>query len=611
VTTGFLRELKRRRVLHTASLYVVGAWIALQVVEVLSGAGLPPSTMRSLLVILSFGFPLALVIGWFFDISKEGIVKTGPLIEGERLPALKFIDHVLLVGLVLVVAIDAYILSFPSPEETPLVVSSAGQQRTIAVLGFEDLEGDDPIGDVFANELRSSLTRIAGLRVLGPETSKLLAMAGEAKFDSAKELLVTALVLGEVLLEGGRIQVNARVVGVPAGNEIWSSSVEAPVGDAIELQQGLLKQLIGAFAPNLDPDPVQGPRVKADECSSVYDLYLRGKQLSLRRGSEGEMRGRGVELLREAVAIDDQCSLAWEALAVEAVDWSLPGFVKAGAAARRALELNDTLPEAWAVLAEIAEEEERWTDAEEYFLRALYADPTNAHVNSMYGETLLARGRVSDGLRYALEAYRYEPAGITVNFRVALAANMANNAELALKHAVIFGDLMGRPNHSWVLGLQSEAYLLQGKTDRALEAIVKTGDEILDWFPDCIRARENPDMAPGLVDAARETLAKTRSGLIDKKQQREWNGQVMSCGIWLNELDLVFEVLLDDGPLAVHENGVPTEVIFINMFHPDGRALRQDSRFRGLVVDSGLLDYWRQWGWSDYCEADGDSFRCD
>ena len=44
-----LREIKRRRVLHTLSLYVVGCWVALQVVEVLSEAGLPPQTMRYVL----------------------------------------------------------------------------------------------------------------------------------------------------------------------------------------------------------------------------------------------------------------------------------------------------------------------------------------------------------------------------------------------------------------------------------------------------------------------------------------------------------------------------------------------------------------------------------
>ena len=41
-----LREIKRRKVLHTLSLYIVGCWVALQVVEVLSEAGLPPQTMR-------------------------------------------------------------------------------------------------------------------------------------------------------------------------------------------------------------------------------------------------------------------------------------------------------------------------------------------------------------------------------------------------------------------------------------------------------------------------------------------------------------------------------------------------------------------------------------
>ena len=78
---NFLRELKRRRVLNTAFLYVTGGWVALQVVKVLSEARLPPTTMRNLLILLSFGFPLVLIIDWFFDISKEGIVRTGPLKE--------------------------------------------------------------------------------------------------------------------------------------------------------------------------------------------------------------------------------------------------------------------------------------------------------------------------------------------------------------------------------------------------------------------------------------------------------------------------------------------------------------------------------------------------
>jgi len=46
-------------------------------------------------------------------------------------------------------------------------------------------------------------------------------------------------------------------------------------------------------------------------------------------------------------------------------------------------------------------------------------------------------------------------------------------------------------------------------------------------------------------------------------------------------------------------------------FLPDAAALRQTEYFRNLVVDSGLLDYWHEWGFSDYCRPDGDSFLCD
>ena len=83
-----LRELKRRKVLHTLSLYIVGCWVALQVIEVLSDAGLPPATMRFVLFAMSFGFPVVLLIAWFYDVSAAGISRTPPAQPGEALPKL-------------------------------------------------------------------------------------------------------------------------------------------------------------------------------------------------------------------------------------------------------------------------------------------------------------------------------------------------------------------------------------------------------------------------------------------------------------------------------------------------------------------------------------------
>ena len=190
--TDFLRELKRRRVLHTVSLYVVGAWVALQVVEVLSGAGLPPSTMRNLLVILSFGFPIALVAGWFFDISKNGITKTRPLPEGEQLPELGFIDHVLLIGLVLVVAIDGYILSFPSPENAQLLKQmfsevddpEVREQILFALTQMPGAVDGDWLVSIFANENEEDEVREMALFMAG-QTGSVDARVLSQMYDSA------------------------------------------------------------------------------------------------------------------------------------------------------------------------------------------------------------------------------------------------------------------------------------------------------------------------------------------------------------------------------------------------------------------------------------------
>jgi len=609
----FLRELKRRRVLHTASIYVVGAWVALQVVEVLSEAGLPPGTMRHLLTLLILAFPAVLVAGWYFDISREGVTRTQPLADGEQLPPLNFIDHLLLLGLLAVVSLGAWILSVPPPlDESLAPVTQSGQQRIVAILDFDDTNasGEDGIGESLAGDLRSSLTRIAGLKVLGPETSRALGLAGDNRLSMARELMVTALLLGEVMLDGNRLSIRTRLVSVPGGDELWSRSADRPVAEAADLQNGLVREIVAAVAPGLDPNPAQARYAEAGTCSTVYDVYLRGKQLSqARRVTQAELYQRGMELLREAVRLDDQCALAWEAIAVGEVNWTVPGFAKAGAAARRALEINDALPEAWTVLAEIAEEEERWNESEEFFLRALYADPTNVHANYMYSEALLARGRAKDALHYALEAYRYEPASAEVNWRVSLAAIYAVEPDINIKHSNIAAEVAGNWHPFWLDSL-AVAWLQKGDTRQALETWARMEDRVTDWFPDCVRAREDSTLISRILPALRATLDDYMAGRLSWGEAFWAGGDILRCATWLDRPDLVFE-LFDARGVPPFEEGAPTEVRFINMFIPEAVSLRQDPRFRAMVIESGLLEYWKKWGWADLCEPDGDSFRCD
>lgn len=597
------RELKRRKVLHTLSLYVVGCWVALQVVEVLSDAGLPPMTMRYLLVAMSIGFPVVLLIAWFFDVSASGITRTPAAEPGTQLPELNLGDHALMAGLIAVVALNLYVLSSPMPAAD--AEGTAPEQRTLVVLAFDDIgtaQGDEPVGEAIADELRQDLTRVAGLKVLGPETSRLIQSAGNKWQAVAAELGVTSVLAGGLNLSDGKLSIKSRLVALPAGNIIWQEDHDGDLRHGAELQRSIVRAVIDAILPAASASTTHSSRIEADECGNGYELYLRGKQLRFSRNWD-----RGLELLQEAVRVAPECAVAWEELASASLMlWRKTDLARAGAAARRALELNESMPKAWTVLAEIAEEERRWGEAEELLLRALYVDPTSAFANMQYAEALLARGRVREAKHYALEAYRYEPASYGVNWKICLVAIYLQDTETLLKHATIYRELRGdRPHNGWYE--LSEAYRLLGDVERALSYLDEGGDFVPDWYRQCVRASLDPQLVAGLVPTVREALGKYLEIAPDKRWSREvmWRGGfLMQCAIWFGEPDIAIDIF------EAHIEG-PTEAQFFMFFRADAGVLRQTGHFRNKVVESGLLDYWREWGWSDYCRPDGDSFICD
>src|SRR5690606_31922162 len=84
----FLKELRRRRVFRVAGLYVVGVWLLMQAADVLfSGWGIPEAAIRYLFWAGLLGFPLALVFGWIFEITPDGIRRAQALDSQAELAA--------------------------------------------------------------------------------------------------------------------------------------------------------------------------------------------------------------------------------------------------------------------------------------------------------------------------------------------------------------------------------------------------------------------------------------------------------------------------------------------------------------------------------------------
>ncbi|MDH3643274.1 MAG: hypothetical protein OES38_14325, partial [Gammaproteobacteria bacterium] len=113
-TQNFYQELKRRRVMRVATLYVVLFWPIIQIADILSPAlDLPPITMRYLLITFAAGLPVAVALSWLFDLNKSGVVRAAPgedVVEAARGQALigRRVERLVIGLLVLVIAVLSY-----------------------------------------------------------------------------------------------------------------------------------------------------------------------------------------------------------------------------------------------------------------------------------------------------------------------------------------------------------------------------------------------------------------------------------------------------------------------------------------------------------------------
>src|SRR5688572_12020802 len=149
------REARRRKVFRTGALYVLGAWLMLQVADVLfPGFGIPNAAIQALVWAAVLGFPVALVFGWLYEIGPQGIRRTAQVV-GSALPEpqpLARRDYLILAAFAAIAGVLVFravhaIRDTPlaaSPEAAAGGVRDAGERlaNSIAVLPFANISND-------------------------------------------------------------------------------------------------------------------------------------------------------------------------------------------------------------------------------------------------------------------------------------------------------------------------------------------------------------------------------------------------------------------------------------------------------------------------------------
>jgi len=397
----FLAELKRRKVIQTAVLYAVSAWVLLQVAELLlEMLEVPPWGLKLIFVLLLIGFPLALLLSWMNQVSPEGIRRETPVPEPPR-------------GLPPAGAYSSHAAGAPAAAMPPQEPAAA--ERSIAVLPFANLSEDkanEYFADGLSDELLNLLSRVAGLRVVARTSSFSFKGRTASAAEIARELKVTHLLEGSVRRSGSRVRITAQLIRASDSSHVWSQSFDRDLSDIFAVQD----EIAAAVARGLELKLFGGPAPKAQPTDPrAYALYLQGRHFFSLYSATGY--AQAIPALEGALAIDPGFAPAWGILGAlywgQANNSLIPygeGARKARLASDKALALDPEQAEPMSLLGLLDVIEHRdVARGLQRIQRALELEPHNQRVLSRAANVARQRGRTEEAIGYAEQALNADP----------------------------------------------------------------------------------------------------------------------------------------------------------------------------------------------------------
>jgi adenylate cyclase len=382
---SFFAELKRRKVYSVAIAYVVGGWAVAQgIAQVFPVFDIPNWVVRLIVLIIVLGFPVALLLSWFFDLTRYGIVRTP-----DRAPEAK---------------ID-------------IVPPSSSNEKSIAILPFSDLSSGrdhDYFSDGIAEEILTALAKIDGLRVAARRSSFWFKGKDAELCEIAEKLNVGHVLEGSVRRDGNRIRISAELIDACEGFTIWSETYEREMQGIFALQDEITRSIVDALKLKLAISP------PPSRSTDAYDFYLQGLFLSDKSTEEALRQSLG--FFERALKKDPQFSRTWTGVAkswlwlADAYVPPLEAYPKVRDAAVRALQLNDDEAEAHVYLAETKRILDWDLDgAEAEFNRAVEIEPNSTPSNYFIAALHAARGDRDKALLYLQRTARIDPASLWVS----------------------------------------------------------------------------------------------------------------------------------------------------------------------------------------------------
>ena len=306
--------------------------------------------------------------------------------------------------------------SFSNRQKQSGSLAPSSGVRSIAVLPFQTLTSDTTdefLGLGITDALISKLSGIGELKIR--PTSAVRKFSGHERNATTigNELGVDSVLDGNVQRDGETLRVSVQLIDVREGRTLWASTFDEKSTNIFSVEDAISMHVAQAMTVKLTEDERTrlGKHFTIDP--AAHELYLQGRFYLNKFTEDGTKLAR--KYFEQAIAKDPHYALAYSGLAESYAfgEIGLPpeeAFPKARDAATRALDLDETLGGAHAVLAQVGFLWDwNWPAAEKEFKRAIELTPGDPEIHHMYAHYLGAMGRFSDALAESQRLLEIDP----------------------------------------------------------------------------------------------------------------------------------------------------------------------------------------------------------
>jgi TolB-like protein/Tfp pilus assembly protein PilF len=352
---------------------------------------------------------------------------------------------------------------------------------SLAVLPFVNASGDpgsDYLSEGITGSLTNSLSQLPGLRVAARTIAGRYKGNDSDPQKAGRELGVKAVLSGRVLQRGDMLTVQADLVDVGNGAQLWGDQYSRKMTDILAIQEGIAKEISEKLRLRLTSEQKKRLTKGSTENTEAYQAYLKGRYYFEHRNEK--VLETAILHFNEAIEKDPGYALAYSGLAdcyVVITSYSVQSpkdaYPRGRAAAAKALELDDGLGDPHASLGWISTFNDwDWTVAEREFKRALELKPSYpATTHLWYALMLSANSRHDEAIAEMKRAAELDPLAAVIQWNLSRILIAARRFEAGIEAARRAVELA--PNAVPARGQLGLAYLARGMTTEALSEFEK------------------------------------------------------------------------------------------------------------------------------------------